>query len=113
MPPMLATCGLASLTVMSSSFWRVSEPPSFITPEPSLLVCEIYQPRTAGLQCQTSSHSMTVDVSLYDALRPLDFSCTSTTWMESQQPLIFFEPSPTALPRWAAPPPHWPARESP
>ena len=52
--------------------------------------------RGAAEQHQASSHSITVDVSLYDALRPLDFSCTSTTWMESQQPLIFFEPSPTA-----------------
>lgn len=38
---------------------------------------------------------MTVDVSLYVALRPLLFSMISTTWMLSQQPLIFFEPSPT------------------
>ena len=33
------------------------------------------------------------------ALRPLLFSWTSNTWIESQQPLIFFDPSPTIQPR--------------
>ena len=54
-------------------------PPSFILPDLGLLV---------------SSHSITVDVSLYAALRPPAFSVTSNTWMLSQHPWMTSDPSP-------------------